>query len=82
MRKLTEHDHNVIQASIDNSDGIFQTVELAIEIALEIHPEIAETLEESDHIMWRVVIDRELGNWDDDGWDANGRGPEPLLDKP
>jgi hypothetical protein len=64
-RRLTEHDHNKIQVEIDCSDGIFQAVERAIEIALENNPAIAETLDENDYITWRVVIDQELGNYDD-----------------
>lgn len=82
MRQLTKHDHNLLQEAIDNSDGIFECVERVIGYVLEQHPEIEECLEEDDYLQWRVVLEREIGDGSDDGWDANGRGPEPLLDKP
>lgn len=79
MRKLTEHDHNVIQSAIDNSDGIFECVEEVIDYVLEQHPEIAETLNDNDYLTWRVVLDQEIVVYD---FDPDARGPEPLLDKP
>jgi hypothetical protein len=76
LRKLTKEQHAKITEAVV-TDGVFHAVEQVIDAILE---ELDLELDESEWIQWEVKIHKEIG--DDDDWEADGRGPEPLLDKP
>jgi hypothetical protein len=76
-RELTQEQLDKLNEAM-TTDGIFHVIELAIDHALEQMPELE--LGEDEYICWHVEIGKEIG--DDDPWEATGRGPEPMLDKP